>query len=268
MRLTPDGARYLAMARGERQPLPFHLRFGLPLVCGERLWCWVWLTYLSLAGCAAGVFALGLQHGLPPEQAGLAAGLWLGLPSVAFLARAPVLVDAPGLALALGAAVALGAGEPWIALGCAVIAAVAWEKAPIFAAVFALHPLPLVALIVPALRRLWVAPGAIDARGPDVEALRHPLRSGLAAHRGRWRDPFWMLTPWGVALAALAAPSGWLALAVAAGYAQLVVASDTTRLYQQAAPVVCIVAASVLPVEWAPALLVAHWMHPLRGEGT
>jgi hypothetical protein len=54
---------------------------------------------------------------------------------------------------------------------------------------------------------------------------------------------------------------------VAVGYAQLLVATDSTRLYQASAPVVCIAAALVIPPEWAVAVLVAHWLNPWAGSG-
>ena len=40
MNLTPDGLRYRAMALGERQPMPFHLRWLLPALIGKRALLW------------------------------------------------------------------------------------------------------------------------------------------------------------------------------------------------------------------------------------
>jgi hypothetical protein len=122
----------------------------------------------------------------------------------------------------------------------------------------------LVGLIVPLVVRVILKPAEPDAGDSE---LIHPLRAGLDWHENRWRDPLAMVTPWGVCLAALVAPSLLLVAALAVGYAQLLIATDTVRLYQQAAPVVCVAAAMVIPMEFAPLALVAHWFNPLRGKG-
>jgi hypothetical protein len=77
-----------------------------------------------------------------------------------------------------------------------------------------------------------------------------------------------MILPWGACLIVLAEePSAWLLLALAVGYAQLLVATDTVRLYQQAAPVVCVTAALMIPSGWEIPLVLAHWFNPLGGAG-
>ena len=62
-------------------------------------------------------------------------------------------------------------------------------------------------------------------------------------------------------------PTLWLGIALAVGYAQLMVATDTVRLYQQAAPVVCVIAALAIPIEWALPAVLAHWFNPWLGDG-
>lgn len=266
MRLTPDGQRYLDMAAGVAQPMPFHLRWALPWLFGHNAWAWIIASRGAVLLIALEVAALAGLHGATGTQAALAAGLFLGLPSVAFLWSAPVLVDAVGLVMALGVPlVAQAFGWEWAVVPLIVGAAV-WEKVPVWAALFAWSPWPLIGLALPALRRLLWKPGATASNDPLRETLEKPLATGLAWHRGKWRDPFVMLLPWGACLAALAEPGGWLAVA-AIGYGQLLVATDSVRLYQNAAPVVCIAAAFAIPQEWAVAVLVAHWFHPWRGNG-
>lgn len=266
MRLTPDGVRYLAIAGGMRQPLPFHLRWLLPWLLGGRIWLWIAVSWGSLAASGALIAVVALQWGATEGEAVLASLLWLGLPSVRFQVEAPVLVDAAGMALVL-ASVALWPVSPWAAVGLAGLGGAVWEKAPVWAAVFAMEPMLLAGLLAPALRRLLVAPGAIEEKDPYRETLEHPLRTGLKAHAGQWRDPVRMALPWGVCLVVLAMPHPFWVAAVVLGYAQLVVATDTVRLYQQAAPVVAIAAASMLPIEWAVPLVLAHWLNPWAGKG-
>lgn len=266
MRLTPDGARYLRMGAGEREPVPFHLRWLLPWLCRRRAWVWIGATWLGLVALVSGTVVLALQHGLGMPQAALAGALVAGLPSLRFAASAPILVDMPALACAVWAAVAWP-GMPWVAAALVVVGACASEKTPVWAALFAGSPWLLVGLAVPLARRLVVKPGGIRADDPLAGTLRHPLATGLRSHAGRWRDPFAMLLPWGACLAALAEPSLALGLVLAVAYAQLFVATDTVRLYQQAAPLVAIVAASQVPEAWIVPLALAHWMNPVMGDG-
>jgi hypothetical protein len=141
------------------------------------------------------------------------------------------------------------------------------EKVPVWAAVFSLQPLLLAGLIAPLARWLLTTAGQINHNDPLAWTLDQRI-AGLKAHMGRWRDPYLMLLPWGACLVvACAVPSLWLMLALAVGYAQLLVATDTVRLYQQAAPVVCVSAAFVIPETWAVPVLLAHWFNPWKTEG-
>ena len=95
MRLTPDGARYLRMVAGEREPLPFHLRWLLPRILGSSLLAWWLCTVISTVAVLAATWLLADQHGLDPRHRWLAVALVAGLPAVRFAWRAPVLIDMP-----------------------------------------------------------------------------------------------------------------------------------------------------------------------------
>jgi hypothetical protein len=249
-RLTPDGVRYLIMAQGRAQPMPFHLRALMPLICGTNETRWVAVNVVSVFTSAFLIGVLAVQMGATWMQAVLAAALFLVLPWVRFCWECPVLVDMPGLALALLAAVL----APINPLGCAVAlaaAALTSEKAPIWAALFAWNPILLFGLMVPLCVNAMREPAAIDPLDRHAETLTHPLRTGLKYHRGVWLDPRVMLLPWGACLVAAINPSWQLAAVLVASYAQLFVATDTVRLYQQAAPIVCIAAATALPISFA-----------------
>lgn len=262
---TPDGVRYLALAGGERVPRPFHFRWLVPVVCRDAAWRWQAVTVVSvvLTAVAAGLLA-------PSWEAGLAAGLMLvALPGIRYSLSAPVLVDAPALCLAAWAGVA---GDWWLAVVLACVAGACKETGPVFAAAFAWSPWPLVGLVVVAARAL-MRPGPDDpirrvrTVTPQSELAwiaRHPFRAGWKYHD--WRSPL-MVLPWGGALAALGHLDWQVVVVLVLAYAQLLVATDTVRLYQWAAPVVCVAAATAVPVAWLPLLVVATVWNPFAGNG-
>ena len=264
--LTPDGRRYLNMGQGKAEPMPFCLRPLLPMICGTSTPRWIAVTVLGLVTSVALTGVLASNMGATQAQAVLAMVLIAGLPSLRFSFFAPVLVDAPGMAFALGAAVLWPIDPVWSFVSMTLGALIS-EKVPIWAAVFALQPWLLLGLAVPVFIRLVVGKVETDPSDPLAETLNHPIIASRMHHHGKWRDPKLMILPWGACLFAIAEPSPWLLIALAVGYAQLLVATDSVRLYQQAAPVVCVFAALSLPTEWALPAVLAHWFNPWMGDG-
>jgi hypothetical protein len=88
----------------------------------------------------------------------------------------------------------------------------------------------------------------------------HPFRTALEYHAGRWRDARLMILPWGVCLIGLYQADWRLIVILAIAYAQLLVATDTVRLYQHiAGPALALAAATIIPPAWVPLALAAHW---------
>lgn len=253
MTLTPDGVRYMAMRR-ERVARPFHLRWLLPMICGADRLRWEVVTRAS-------VVALGLLAWAYTGSPWMAA--CVVLPGVWFNWRHPVLVDAPAMALALLSAVLWPICWP-AAVAVAVVAGCVRETAPVWAAVFAWHPVLLVGLVPVGLRSLQRA--GTDPVHRD-EMLAHPLRWGLRSHRGLWADPFLMVTPWGPLVLGVAALSPQLAVALGLGYAQALIATDTVRLYQWAWPVLAAATVTVVPAAWLPLVALAIVFNPWKGDG-
>ncbi len=252
------------MGTGRRAPRPFHFRWLIPYLCKDSAFRWVWCSRTATIATAFGVYALAHQYGADWRPC-LAAGLlWAGLPSVRFAFVYPVLVDMPTVAVAVWSAVAFNY-NPAVGLVAAILAGCVNERAPVFAALFAWSPLPLIGLAAPALRLLY-KPGP-DPLPDHKPILEHPFRSSLKYHAGQWRDPLVMVAPWGGALAALGALDVQVSLALAVGYLQLLCATDSVRLYQQVAPIVCVAAALVVPTAWLPVLIVVTWFNPLAGNG-
>ncbi len=258
--LTPDGARYLAA----QPPAPFHVRALLPALCGHQARRWQVAAWAGVAATLAGTMILAGAG----WQGAAAAALVAGLPMVRFNLAHPVLVDSAALGLATLAAAAWHAGGHPAAIVLVILAGAAKEAAPLFAAVFAWSPVLLVGLIAPAVIASLRTPGSDVLDEHNAWILAHPVKAARQYHAGylAGANPI-LVAPWGACVVALAAPSWQLAAALVLGYAQLVTATDTVRLYQWAAPVVAIAATGAVPAAWWPVLIVATVFNPLRGDG-
>ena len=262
MILGPDAHRYLLLATGNPVPRPFHLRRLLPWLCGTNIRRW-WVVYLAAWPiAAAGMFAW--RAPIDGWQVALAAtALLLALPGILGpRVVIPVGVDLPATALGLVAAALISDGHPArIVAGVLVVclAASVKETAPVWVALWVWSPWPLLALVVPAVIALIRSPGP-DPLGPAYQRISdHPVRTALEHHRGRWRDGWLLVAPWGVTLAALYGPDWRLLVVLAVAHLQLLVATDTVRLVHHAAgPVMAIAAAQVIPTQWLLLAVVAH----------
>ena len=259
--LTPDSARYLTV---HTPPSPFHLRLLLPWLCGQSATRWYLATWIGVA-----LMALGTALLAPGWQGIAAAALVLTLPSVRFSLAHVVLVDMAALGLATTSAALAVHGWTIPAIIVAALAGTTKESAPIFAALFAWNPLLLVGLLVPAVVKLVRKPGTDVLREPEhAWILAHPIKAGRKYHARMVIDAMPVLvTPWGACVLALGAPSVQLFATLAAAYAQLLVATDTVRLYQWSAPVVAIAATSAVDPRWWPLMVVVTLFNPLRGDG-
>lgn len=260
MRFGPDAARYWIAAQDQPVARPFHLRWLLPRMCGQNLDTWWSVWRVSWLVLGVGMFVLASIRTEDLGASLVATILVLALPGVwgPQVVR-PVGVDLPAMALGVCAAVHAMAGNWWLAIPFALVAGATKETAPVWAALWAWSPLPLVGLAAPLIRSLIAKP-AIDevtALPPLREVHDHPIRTALKARR--WRDGWVIVAPWGLCLAALLNLSPWVIVTLAVAHLQLLVATDTVRLLHTAAgPVVAIAAVQVIPPQWWPAALVAH----------
>lgn len=263
--LTPDGARYLSLAQGTPMPYPFSMRAGWPRLCGLNPRAWRLSAALSVLAMAAGT------AWLVGGWKGVAAGAMVAaLPMNKLNLRYPVLVDAPALACAVLAAACFAQGWILPALVLVCVAACIKETAPIFAALYAWSPVLLVGMAIPLLLVLTREDGP-DVPGMDPlgrEVLQHPLRVGLRLHADQWRNPVVMALPWGSALLGLCRADWQVGTCLAVAYAQLCIATDSVRLYQWAAPVLCGAAVRAVPEAALPLLVAGVWWNPWAGEGS
>lgn len=260
LNITPDGVRYLDRVN---LPSPFHLRWLIPWLCRDESTRWTAAAWFGFAGLVFGTWALA------GGWAGIAAAALVAvLPSVRFGLTHRVLVDLPALGLATLSAAAMVHGWTAAALVLVVLAGLSKESAPIFAALFAWHPVLLLGMVAPMMV------DALRVRGEDrlgehhAWILAHPVQASRQYHPGWWSsfDPR-LVFPWGACVVALAAPSWQLAAVLIVAYAQVLVATDTVRLYQWAAPVVALAAVSAVPWQWWPVLIVVTAFNPMRGDG-
>lgn len=231
-----DGIRYTSC---EPQPTPFNHRFHhwpakVLAVC----------TFLSAVFLAA---TLGSWQ---------AAALFATLPGVAFCVTNCTTVDLPALALAWGSAL-LWPTHPYASVAVSLASGVIHERGPVFAAVYAMSPWPLLGLLAV---QWWNKPVAVHTIKNDSD--RFVGRGTLGAfllHRGQ-RDLLgvegllWSLRGVPVAAAWLGTSvAGWSALALSA--ASRLVSTDAGRCMIWCAPPML----SAMP-EIPPWVVAAHVM--------
>lgn len=208
----PDGARYTS---GRSQPYPFHRRW-----CGWPEWL---LTAVSLAS----LVALGVLMGTWQR-----AIILMTLPGAWLIATRPTTVDAPCMLLALGAAL-LFPSQPYVAVLLSCLAGVIHERGPVFAALYAWHPLLLVGLVCVGWWRK-AAPADNDVR------VGRGFVYSLLVHRRDHDWLGWQQTAFALRCLPLFAaaygvsPAAWATLAVA--WASRLVGSDLGRFAFWAAP--------------------------------
>lgn len=210
-----DGNRYTS---GKRQPSPFHRRF-----CS-------WPKRLLQACSLVSLVALGALMG-----SWKGAVLLLTLPGAWFLSTHLTCVDAPAMALALGGSL-LFKEHPWVAVFMSCVAGFLHERGPVFAALYAWHPLPLIGLVCVGW---WRKPA--PRRSTDSERVGlDTLRGSIEAHRPYVDFLDWRVNVFGMrSVLPLAAWNGapmsaWTALAVA--NASRIVGTDGCRFLFWGAP--------------------------------
>lgn len=232
--LSPDGAFY----QNRPNVRPYCTRRFLPWALGN-FHHWEAVSYSStiLTATLVGVWC----------GSAWASALVLGLPVLRQAFRFPVLTDPLGL-LFLTASLMTGRWE------FAAVGGLFNEKTPVFGAIL-VSPWALLGLIPPIA--LYVA--GEKPRQSDPDWLRHPLREGLKKI-GRLVEPKVSVLPWGGALLGfpLLGPREWLAVLL--GYAQLLVAQDSARVYMWCfLPVV-----HAVPQSWLPVAALLSWVNPDR----
>lgn len=231
--VTHDGMQYLAPAAERKSP--FQLRWLLPAVLPRNPWAWAAVSWVALV-CTCLLF--------PGDLWTCAA--WVALPWFRCMAAAPVLVDAPAFAMSLACR---RWPNPLWGLGAAVS-----ERMPVMAALMVWDAPE--SLLVVLVGMFWA--------GAAYLLLEPSGKHTMPSATERLLDWRTMLAPWGLGVAALLIP-GWtlpeVAL-VAVAYGQMLVATDSVRMYQWAAPVVLPRAIAAIPLRLRLPAMVLHWLNP------
>ena len=263
-RVTPDGVFYLAQAEGDAVPFPYRLRGLLPRLLGPSRLRWHRMNSISLVVLSAGLW---VYTGSP-----LAILFLLCFPLLSFWRNAPILQDLPALALAVWAANVLGWNTS-AGIVFALLAGLVNEKAPLFAALYAWSPFPLIGYLSTGISYLGTREGPMPERitaQPEMceemeYVLAHPFRSAQRFLRSRWGDGGLWIQPWGGMVLALFNPSFQLGATTAVAFGMCFTATDSLRMMVWALPVV---AAAVAGLQWeaAVAALALSWFWGRNGK--
>lgn len=209
-----DGNRYTS---GRTQPYPFHRRW-----CGWPKRVLIVVTYLSLVAMGT---LMGSWKG---------AVLLMTLPGAWFISTHPTCVDAPSMLLGMLAAIVMPL-NPWVAVLLSLLSGWIHERGPVFAALYAWHPLLLVGLVAVGW---WRKPAKADSD----ELVGRGLMSAVVAHKPYvdWLD---------MRVNALSLRGLWLAMAyygcsvralctVAVAMLSRIVGTDSCRYIFWAAPII------------------------------
>ena len=253
--VSPDGQRYLASVK-QRVARPFHLRWLLPFLLKDNVENWA----KTSRGAVIAIAILSAIYCHNPWM--VVIGF---LPGIEFNWRYPVLVDAPAMALALLAAV-VAPHSIWLAIIISLISGCVKETAPLWAAIYAWNPFLLIGLVVVGIR--WLQKQGEDVLDEhNLWILQHPIQASRMYNKGRWTDPFFMLTPWGGIILGAGSVSAQVVTALVAGYGQILLATDVVRLYQWAAPVLALGITDYLPLWVTPFVALSVIFNPWRGNG-
>lgn len=213
-----DCEEYQRAARGDA-PRPFCWRWLIPALAGDtpNAWRRPSMAYLAM-------LPFLLYDYLPKTPSTLLVVLVVGLlpPIWERPLKVTYLVDAPALAFALAAA--CDGGPRWMAIGFALLAGATRETAPLFAALWAWSPWPLVGLLAVPWWRRGVPPWR------HAHLYVKPWRRFAAQ---RWRQGFSLtyVLMWGGLLPAFAALDLRASVTLAVAAVPLFRSIDTARLW-------------------------------------
>lgn len=252
----PDMTFYLALANGDKTvPTPYRLRVLMPMLFGTRPLAWQIANAAMFSASCGLVAAFGMTQGLTAWGALFAAFVWASFGGNRLGLMLPVLTDAAVTFFGIGAAVAFLTGNHAIGVGMLCVGTLANEKVPIVTAVAMWSLTPLWALFIVAA--LWFMPHT--RKHWNVAWLDTPIRAAWDKHKAKAYDWRSYLMPWGVGLTALIGADVRTLVAFGIGYAALIAAQDTARVYQMCGAVVAVAAAGVIPESWMLPASVMHW---------
>lgn len=251
--MAPDTWRYHQMAQGEGAPRPYHYRWLLPRLLGTDRKRW---SYTSQAAVVAMVPAMRWLTGKwsPGLFVFTLHGVWGNV------RLHPGITDPVAMLAAIVAAGAVLHRRWGVAVTASLVAGASKESAPLFAAVYASHPLPLVGLLSPAVMATIPAGPDIDGDDFSHQCVTEPAKAVWKVREDTAQDWRLYVAPWGGLLAGVIGDRRTVAALVLA-YGQLLLAVDTNRLTAWAWPVL---ADNATDRDWWPLALAGSYFNPWR----
>lgn len=246
--MSPDGWRYFEMARGSGAPKPYHYRWLLPKILGEDRSKW------AIASASATILMVPAMKYMTGKWS---PGLFVfTLDGVWWMARSyPVITDPVAMLAAIVAAGAVKHKHWCVAVPASLIAGASKEIAPVFAAIYCQHPLPLIGMVSPVIMT-QIEPGQDITDDFSHECVEYPVRSSWITRRGKSKSLENWIYNWGGLLAGIRSDARTMQALILA-YTQTIVGVDNDRLVQWAWPVL---ADNVTDSDkWPMALIVSHF---------
>lgn len=269
--LYPDSERYFHAGAGNPVYNPFHMRWFVPFICKQNTKLWDIVTQGSLILIPTALYLyLRFLH-VEELRSFIGALMVFGLSGIWKMnALSKYLVDTTAILSSLIASTFFINDNIAFGIFFTVLATCVKETSFVFIALFSWNPLPLgIGGFVYILESSIIEPAKSDLLGEDNhEILDHPLKTGLKWHKGNWFNIELMLLPWGVVgiLGLIGAVSAniwqYVLVALAVSYGQVLLATDTVRLYQWSFPVMILSAVLFLPIEYSILALVIHYLNP------
>ena len=260
-----DSKRYFAMGRGILQYPPFHKRWLLPYLFKYRDKAWISSTLMIVSLLPVVTYLYLTSLGLTTAQAFFGSMLVLGLNGIYKMnVLHPILVDSYAIFFSLLSAISFLNGNILTGIMFSVIGGCIKESTPVFSFLFGFNALALLGFVSPILCR-WYSPHADKDMLGRHGRLDDFIKTSDVLHKGRWFHPAVMLAPWGVCLIALLSTPPvlyWVMLALLVSYGQVVIATDSVRLYQQSFPVLVYAACLLVPAQFYLILVLVHWLNP------
>lgn len=246
--LSPDGQMYLKYAARERVPLPYSMRWLLPMLLKHSYNAWHVVMYFSQFTLGAVLYTFLKQSGTGELQAITGVGLAAGLSGlVRTNAVFPILTDLFSIVLVLLGCCVSG----WAAWAFWGIAACANEKSPVFAGLFTWEYAPLILTVIPAVAMLFSS-----KEKTDIAWLDNPFRAAWNNLKKR-KD---YLSSWGVVSAGLITADIKVWVTVVIAYLPLMRSMDYARIVQWAAPVLILSAVQIIPLPLLGVAVLVHWV--------
>lgn len=257
---TPDGRRYIS---GNRLAMPFSLRWLLPSVLGTNRRAWDIVTLSSVFLIPVAFYYYLTITGFSETKSLIGCALVCGLNGVVLMNYVgKYLTDGFGMLCMILSMIGFQYGIIYGVL-FSLIGSMANEKVFVYTALMSFNPYALIGGVAVLLRYVLYKHAESDYLGGDA-IIKNPLKTGIELHKGFWFSFKRSVLVWGVCIIACMNIDIHLGVVLLVAYGSILLATDSTRLFMWAFPLVVIASLSIFPEQWAVPLIGIHWFNPYR----